>query len=416
MMTSRGLIATVGGTAEPIIETIKSNQPEFALFIVSADSRDTAELAVEASELTLPMRYECLVVSDPQHFGTSYEEILQGTEKWLAEHKLCALEVTADITGGTKALSAALALSGAERFRKFTYIGGDNRDKGGLGTVISGSEEIVTSLNPWDTYAVRDLERANRLLEKFHADIAAILLEEAAGKCGDSYKRQLVTFSALAKALAASDRFDFSKAVCIYEKRREELAEAFDADTFAKLEELYLRWQKLLDETKDKNVTPGRETLLELFANAERRKAQGRCDDAVGRLYRAVELHGQQLVKQAFKGELGHLKLRLIPEHHREQFCKDFRSSSSTGVYKLSLTDLYRSLKFSECPSLRKKVNIGYQLRQYTELRNNSLIAHGVKPFPNEKFKEFRKAALQGSGLKMNDVPRWPSLQLKLLS
>ena len=230
--------------ADPIVVTIEQNQPEFVLFIVSADSRGTAELAAELSEPP-PPQCDYLEVSNPQHFGTSYEEIRRGTEKWLAKHGLDALEVTADITGGTKVLSAALALYGAERFRESTYGGGSQRDKGGLGVVRNGAEYVVTSLNPWDTYAVRDLERANRLLEKFHADIAAVVLTEAAGKCGYSYKKQLVAFSALSQALASSDRFDFLKAISHYESGREELAAVFDDSLFAQLEQHCIRWQRL---------------------------------------------------------------------------------------------------------------------------------------------------------------------------
>ena len=415
MMTFRGLIATVGGTADPIVVTIEQNQPEFVLFIVSADSRGTAELVAEAIELDTPPQCDFLEVSDPQHFGTSYEEIRRGTEDWLAGHKLDVREVTADITGGTKVLSAALALSGVEQFREFTYVGGSQRDKGGLGVVRNGTEYVVFSLNPWDTYAVRDLERANRLLEKFHADIAAVVLTEAAGKCGDSYKRQLTVFSSLAKALASSDRFDFPRAVSHYESCREELAAAFDGDLYAQLEQHYLRWQRLRNETKDDCVTPGRETLLELFANAERRKAQGRHDDAVGRLYRAVELHGQQLVKQAFGGELGRLALDSIPEPQRAQLLKDFGDPDRGGGYNLPLRRLYRSLRFSNCSYLSEKASVGDRLFQFLDLRNRSLLAHGVKPFPNKEFTKFRDAALEASGLKMVNVPRWPRLQLKLL-
>ena len=413
-MAFRGLIATVGGTADPIMVTIEQNQPEFVLFIVSADSRGTAELAVEASELAPPPQCDYLEVSDPQHFGTSYEEIRRGTEHWLAEHKLNALDVTADITGGTKVLSAALALSGVEQFREFTYVGGSDRDKGGLGVVRNGTEYVVTSLNPWDTYAVRDLDRANRLLEKFHADIAAVVLTEAAARCGDSYKRQLAVFSSLAIALASSDRFEFTRAVSHYESCREELAAAFDDDPFAQLEQHYLRWQRLRDETKEDCVTPGHETLLELFANAERRKAQGRHDDAVGRLYRAVELHGQQLAKQAFGGELGQLELDSVPEPQRAQFLKDFGDPDRMGGYKLALQRLYRSLRFSDCSSLSEKAALGNRLSQFLELRNRSLLAHGVNPFPNKEFTKFRNAALEAFSLTMADVPRWPRLELKL--
>lgn len=414
-MVFRGLIATVGGTADPIVVTIEQNQPEFVLFIVSADSRGTAELAVEASELAPPPHCHYLEISSPQHFGTSYEEIRRGTEDWLAEHKLDALEVTADITGGTKVLSAALALSGVEHFREFTYVGGSDRDKGGLGVVRNGTEYVVTSLNPWDTYAVRDLERANRLLEKFHADIAAVVLTEAAHKCGDSCEKQLAAFSALAKALASSDRFDFSKAISHYESCRKELTAVFNDDLFAQLEQHYLRWQRLLDETKDDLVTPGPETLLELFANAERRKAQGRHDDAVGRLYRAVELHGQQLVKQAFGCELGRIRLDCIAEDKRDQFAKDNGEPDRNGEYKLPLQRLYRTLRFSDCPSLLEKAAVGNRLSPFLELRNKSLLAHGVKPFSKKEFARFRNTAMKAFDLDVADVPRWPRLQLKLL-
>ena len=414
-MSFRGLIATVGGTADPILVTIEQNQPEFVLFIVSADSRGTGELVAEAIELDAPPQCDFLEVSDPQHFGTSYEEIRRGTEDWLAEHMLDALEVTADITGGTKVLSAALALSGVERFREFTYVGGSDRDKGGLGVVRNGTEYVVTSLNPWDTYAVRDLERANRLLEKFHADIAAVVLKEAAGKCKDSYKNRLDAFSALAKALASSDRFDFLEAVSLYKSCREELAAAFNEDVFSQLEQRCQRWQNLRDETKNDRETPGRETLLELLANAERRKAQGRHDDAVGRLYRAVELHGQQLVKQAFGGELGRFKRDSIPEAKRDQFEREFGKPDLNKEYELPLRRLYRSLKYSDSPSLCEKAAVHDRLSSFLGLRNKSLLAHGVRPFPNKEFTKFRNATLEAFDLTMADIPRWPPLQLELL-
>ena len=162
-------------------------------------------------------------------------------------------------------------------------------------------------------------------------------------------------------------------------------------------------------------MTPGCETLLELFANAERRKAQGRHDDAVGRLYRAVELHGQMLARQAFGVELGRLTLDSIPELQRAQFVRDFGDPDRDGGYKLPLRRLYRSLRFSDCPSLSEKATVGDRLSPFLDLRNKSLLAHGVKPFSNKEFTKFRDAALEASGLTMADVPRWPRLQLRLL-
>ena len=126
--------------------TIEQNRPEFVLFVVSEGSRAMAESAAEASELDAPLKCDYLEVSDPQNFVTSYDEIRRGAEEWLARHALDALEVRADITGGTKVMTAALALCGAERFQEFTYVGGKDRDRGGLGVVRPGAEDVVSTL------------------------------------------------------------------------------------------------------------------------------------------------------------------------------------------------------------------------------------------------------------------------------
>ena len=94
--------------------TIEQNRPEFVLFVVSEGSRAMAESAAEASELDAPLKCDYLEAPDPQNFVTSYDEIRRGAEEWLARHALDALEVRADITGGTKVMTAAPALCGAE--------------------------------------------------------------------------------------------------------------------------------------------------------------------------------------------------------------------------------------------------------------------------------------------------------------
>ena len=127
-----------------------------------------------------------------------------------------------------------------------------------------------------------------------------------------------------------------------------------------------------------------------------------------------MELHGQQLAKQAFGGELGRLALDSIPAHHHTQFVKDFGNPDREGEYDLLLRRLYRSLRFSDRSSLSEKATIGDRLSRLLELRNKSLLAHGIKPFPNKKFTKFRDAALEAFGFTMSDIPRWPRLNLKL--
>ena len=410
MRRFRGLVATVGGSADPVVVTIDQSRPDYVLFIVSEDSRDTAELVVEAVELEPPPLCDYWEVSDPQNFATSYDEIRQGTEGWLGKRGLDPREVTADITGGTKVMSAAFALAGVERFREFTYVGGSERDKGGLGVVRNGAEYVVSSLNPWDTYAVRSLERANELLVEYHAGLAGKQLRSAAETCSPEFRERLLRFAALVEKLDEADRFHFTSFPTYLNGRNyRELA-----TEFPELERFAGHWTAVCTDLSDASRTPGRPTLLELLANAHRRAGQARYDDGVVRLYRAVELYGQQLVKQAFGAELGRLSIGSIQEHQRDSFHSEFSQCFRKNRYELGVARLYQSLSFSDDRNLRGKKGIYNNLSARLENRNDSFLAHGARPVSETDFNTLWDGVMRELNLQERDIPTWPQISMTL--
>ena len=121
-----GLIATVGGSPEPLLKTLANNRPQYVLFVVSEGSGSTVENDILPG---MDCRADCdyLVISDPNDMGAKYRELRDSrTGDWLTKHNLDPSDVYLDITGGTKAMSAALALAGVERFSAFSYVGGTN--------------------------------------------------------------------------------------------------------------------------------------------------------------------------------------------------------------------------------------------------------------------------------------------------
>ena len=410
MRRFRGLIATVGGAADPIVASIDQSRPDFVLFVVSEDSRETAQLAVEASELEPPPLCDYWEISDPQSFATSYDEIRQGTENWLSKRGLDPREVTADITGGTKVMSAAFALAGVERFQEFTYVGGSERNKGGLGVVRNGTEYVVSSLNPWDTYAVRNLERANRLLEEYHAGLAGKELRSAAKTCSPEFRERLLKFAALVEKFDEADRFQFTGfPTYLKGDKYQELAAEFP-----KLEPLAEHWTEVGADLSDAGRTPGRPTLLELLANARRRAMQARYDDGVVRLYRGVELYGQQLLKQAFGAELGRLYIESIQEHQRDSFRSQFSQCFRQGRYELGVARLYQSLSFSDDRNLRDKKRIYKSLSDRLENRNDSLLAHGTSPVRETVFNSLWNGVMRELNIRERDIPTWPAINMNL--
>lgn len=409
-MRLRGLIASVGGSSEPVRKALEG-RPDYVLFVVSGDSRPEVENKILPGLHYVP-QFGYSEVSDHQDIGICYQTIRADIERWLFERKLKPEEVYVDITGGTKAMSAALMLAAVEHFKNFTYVGGSSRDSNNLGTVLTGSEQIVGCQNPWMTYAVRELERANGLLEDFYADSAAEIFEDAARKCDESQRARLEAFAGLARVLGKADRFDFKGADGEFHRWRQKL-EILDYPLYKKLICLHEHWQSVRDQVKYNDRTGGRETLLELVANAERRAKQSRFDDAVGRLYRAVELRGQQLVKQAFGAELGKVPIERIPTGRRKVFIEKF-GQPNDGTYKLGVRKLFQILEFSEDEVPGEQAHIYDCLKDHLQKRNNSLLAHGSLPVKKASFESFWKSALSVLGVCDSDIPRWPPLKLRL--
>lgn len=426
-MTWQGIVVSIGGTPEPIITALRERRPAHALFVVSAASAGEVEDKILPQLAGFAPQYQIAMVSDPQVLGTCYQEIRVRIARWLDEvrldeGRLDPAWVYVDITGGTKVMSAALALAAVEHFSDFSYIGGAVRAPV-TGRVVAGAEQVIRSANPWDTYAVRDLERANGLLRDGQPDTASVVLKDAAQKSGAARQTRLTAFADLAAALGCSDRFDFVQAVANFETQRTELERALDFAAFQKLAVLYGHWLKLrnqVNRANQKNKTPGRETLLELFANAERRARQGRYDDAVGRLYRAVELRGQQLARDAFGWELGRPALDDFPQDRREQMRallgEPNRGSGRGRRYELGLNRLYQSLEFSDDGEIRRQSASYDAIARQLRNRNDSLLAHGVRPVAPEDYAALRREALRVCAVSDPDadIPRWPELTLRM--
>ena len=415
-MIRRALVMSVGGSPEPILASIRSHDPGFVLFVVSQQSRYVVENTVLANLHSL--QYEYRQVSDHEDIGNSYKEIREGIRTWIDGRQLDTEQVCADITGGTKAMSGALALVSAEfGIRQISYVGGSKRDSDNLGAVRSGSEVILDSPNPYREYAVRSLERANWLINNFYADPAAEVLMRAKEHCGSKFKNCLVAFAGLATALGHADRFQFKHAVTALQREFARLEYTLDSSLFESVfkdgSSLRKHWTNTRHEVSSDGQTPGKRTLLELLANSERRATQARYDDAVGRIYRAIELRGQQLVKEAFGCELGRVRLDDFPTGRRQEVIEFFGVPES-HTYILPLKKLYRSLSFCEDSLLREQGSIYDRLQNHLTHRNQSLLAHGVQPVSKDRFEGLWRVTLDSLDIGKEDIPRWPRIILRL--
>ena len=410
-MSFRAAIITVGGTWEPIVKNLEEAKPQFVLFVVSPGSKPEVQSSI-VPKLTYTPQYSCLETPEVGDLADCYERIRQGIPKWLEERGLETQEVYVDITGGTKPMSAGLAMAAAERFSHFSYVTGAERNKRGLGVVKSGTEQVFRTVNPWDKLASRERERSTWLFRNGYAERAAELLQQGAQKCGAELQREMETLAQLAECFADVDRFAFKEASHRYGRYRANLEIIFshrhDLAAFDMLQKMAAHWESLKTEASAGGAEISG-TLRELLANADRRGRQGRYDDAIARLYRATELFVQGKLYDAFGAGLGKVQRDRVPQGQFDNWVKRF-GEGREGVYELGLRDAFEGLAFSQNPEHKEIAGRYDSISNHLQKRNNSILAHGLQTCTEGAFTGFWRALLPALEVREEEIPRWPEI------
>jgi len=411
-MNFRGAVISVGGTWEPIVKNLNEAQPEFVLFVVSQDSKPEVQTNI-LPKLSYTPQYNCLVTLEVGDLADCYEKIREAIPKWLDERNLKPEEVYVDITGATKPMSAALAMAGAERLTHFSYVAGAQRNKGGLGVVVSGTETVFRTVNPWDKLATRERERSTWLFRNGYADQAAGLLQQAAQKCSAGLQQELATLAKLVECFAWVDLFRFAGLSHEYGRQRDKLNLIFSHrsqfSVFERMDRTADHWRRLEEESKG-NATRVSATLRELLANAERRARGGRYDDAVARLYRAAEFFVQEKLFDAFRAKLGKVRRDQIPKERLNQWMETF-GEDEEGGYVLGVRDAFKALSLSVHPEHRQIAERYDLIGNHLQKRNNSILAHGLQPCTEDAFTGFWAALLPVVQIQDEEIPRWPEME-----
>ncbi|MDZ4721782.1 MAG: TIGR02710 family CRISPR-associated CARF protein [Roseiflexaceae bacterium] len=391
-MAATILITTVGGSSEPVIRAIHDHRPDHVLFIASADQdgkapggswhtvADPGNVCDRKSETKCP---QCKAITAPAsdkpsiviQAGLTSDQysVLQVTPDDLTEcYQICrdGLEnlkqrfpnarLVTDYTGGTKTMSAALALAAIERGDcELGLVTGARND---LHKVTTGTETAllieISSLR-----VQRQIGLAAELFDHFDYAAAELTLTSALANTAVSVAiRNQVQRQILAcRGFAAWDRFDHVEAQRSLTSFAQQLGSVF---------------QYLLTLNR-KGKYSGYEAVFDLIANAERCAKRQRYDDAVARLYRATELLAQQRLDQHYQIRTSAVDLLRLPEALRESYAT---KSKQDGIIQLGLQDNYQLLFELNDPLGHAYQQLSGPLRNALTARNNSILAHGQMP------------------------------------
>ncbi len=416
-MSDRFLVATVGGTPDPIVTSVLHWQPLRVFFVVSPQSRTDVDGKICPLLLAKGYgfdrgRYELVDISDAENFSQTVDE-LRHLGRRIKEIDQPTVEVVADFTGGTKAMSAALALTAARWPWRTSYVGGGERDKGGLGVVLSGSERVVHDANPWDALGVVAVDDALKLV-KTHAFAAAKALLEATKirVSNPARKRELNALEELVSALADWDRFQHKDALNKLKniaKYANDIEGALDGPTARRIlqnvETLQSHCQRAADGVgQGGEPRVSRELILDLLANARRRLDEQRYDDATARLYRAIEAIAQLRLEKRGYPDTGAVPVDSLPESLRA----DVQATACDGLVKLGLQESWRLLaELGDDAAANFMQRFGDPKKSVLTARNRSILAHGFNPIKKQSAEQLFDAALELLGTTKENLPRF---------
>jgi CRISPR-associated protein (TIGR02710 family) len=425
-------ICTVGGSPEPIVAALSAQRPDRVVFVVSPDSRGQTEQIRDRLDPPLAAgAWAVTEVGDPQDLSVCVQAMREQLEPevaaWWArgpDH-----EVAVDFTGGTKCMSAAVALV-ARPWRRlhFVYVGGSRRTNDGLGVVVSGSERVLMDRNPWDSLGYQAVEDAVVLFDQRAPRAAAQLLGRARTAANEpSVRRELATLEQCFGAYAEWDAFRHAAArqgLVDARKNANDLRHLFGGPRAGQLLaeiEGHLAFLAGFGESE----TPAPALVWDLLANALRRAETGAFDDAVARLYRAVEALGQVALAQEYGIDASAVPAERLSPALRQALAApeppvvepaataDGRAKgvpTATG-YKLGLQQVYALLAAWGHPLGQRFKEQGLDSdRSPLATRNRSILAHGFAPVTRETYTALKERVFALAGLTAEDdrLPRFP--------
>lgn len=413
------LICTVGGSIEPIAASLKHWRPSRVLFVPSSQTKPDIEgkilpLARQEGVDLGPGCYDYVVVPDAQDFTAclhKMRDLAPQVAGWLARG--ADYTVVVDYTGGTKTMSAALALQAHPWGCQFAYVGGTERTKNDVGVVVSGKEQMLHMRNPWEALGYDAIADAVVLFNQAAYAAAGQLLQRALQRVQDpGRKRELSALKILADAYDAWDRFqhrDASNRLGDVRKGENDLRPLLGNDATEQLFGHVDDHRRYLAELLAQEGAT-RPRVLDLLANAARRRAEGRYDDAVARLYRAIEALAQLRLREAHSiPDTAAVPLNQIPEALRTSWSV----RAVNGTLSLGLQDDYSLLQHLGNDLGQRFHACGLDDRQTSPLneRNHSILAHGFNPISDKRFGQLWKAALALAQITEAALPNFPRLR-----
>lgn len=312
---------------------------------------------------------------------------------------------------------AGLMLASVGRGCDYAYVGGRQRTREGTGVVISGAENLRSMEDPWAVYAVDEKKRLCLFIERYQFAAALEVVESLSARAGAREQQLFKHLRAIIQGYIAWERFDHKGANAPLRKGLFGLKDYLAlvpaprlADYVQGVEDNIKFLEQIKQETRNFKKDRLCSALVgDLLSNARRRAEEGKFDDAMARLYRALEMIGQIAFNDRFGCPTNNVQKECLPEAIKNEYVNRYESSDD-GRIRLPLEPTFIALAEADDDVGLKYRACEKALIKILRSRNDSILAHGMIPVKEATYQELLEQISQFAG----DLPmvRFPRLDL----
>ena len=384
--------------AHGILFSIKSHRPKKIIFFGSEESKKTVESVIrQFSEMGIDFEYDEFVLINNVDSFSDYFSAFKSKIQELDE----TYEIIIDYTSGTKTMTMSAAFASMVFGKKLIFVTG-KREKG---SVVKGTEKIA-SQNLFLVYDELMLSKIKELFNINRFEAGKSLLSDIVDENTDKE-----IYSRLFDIYNYFDSVDYENAYNLFDNEFNNIL----IEKWPELKNDFIQNKIALQtiiqkENPEKGLREHKNRcyfiLASLLNNARRRCEEHKYDDAIARLYRALELIAQIRLKKQYKLnssniDLDILKNRNVDENYIEKLenLKDIK-----GRIRLSLYQDYELLNFLN-DDLGKYFEENYgEISNCIEFRNKSILAHGLNNQSLDDYKRFEKLVFDIASILTTDL------------
>lgn len=371
--------------ANKLYSTILKIHPHYVVFFASQQSKETIKYIEELfendnDEFIIEEDYQIVPIEAIDDFNACFETF----EKKIWEMNFGKNEgkyhIIMDYTSGTKTMSAAMACCGMFYSTDLISVSGDRS----TGEVSAGTE-IVNYQNLYKIYDKFSLMRtrynfnANRFMACI--DILNYVVD---------LKIHKESFLNLCKGYFAWDNMEFEEAYDYLRKVNTKEMEFIEIKNDIKFN---LKALGNIVHSRSDNLR-NCYILASLINNAIRKAEEYRYDDAIARLYRSFELIAQiELSKYDLISS--DIDVDTLKENNvSEEFIHDLETIIEDGKIRIGLIKDFMLLNELGNDLGKYYVENQSKIKNLTQKRNNSILAHGLESQSKEDFDKFLEVVL----------------------